>query len=219
MKLALLTIGQSPRSDILEDVKYLLKGINYVEKGLLDELSPEEIEEHYGPEPGEEVYVSRLRSGEEVKLSKKRVVEGMKRLVKDVEDEADVILVMCTGDFEVESRKLVILPSRLLIGIVASVHIKSLGVLVPAEEQVDMARRRWGRLAEDLVVEHWSPYSGDPEELRLRARSFLNTDLIVMDCFGYGTSHAQILRRFAGRPVALPRTLSFLVALDLLGAH
>ena len=218
MKLALLTIGQSPRTDVLSDVGHLLKGVDYFERGLLDGMPLDEIERVYGPRPGDEVYVSRLRSGGEVKLSKNRVVEGMKKLVAQVEKDADLILIMCTGDFDISSSRPVILPSRLLMGVVGSLRIRKLGVLVPLREQLGMAKRRWSPMVDELVVEYWSPYSGSEEQLRSKARRLRGVDLVVMDCFGYSTRHAAVVREVAGGPVALPRTLSVAVALDLLGA-
>jgi len=218
MKLALLTIGQSPRTDVLSDVGQLLKGVDYFERGLLDGMHLDEIEKIYGPRLGEEIYVSRLRSGSEVKLSKSRVVEGMRKLVARVEKEADLILIMCTGDFDISSNKPVILPSRLLVGVVGSLRIRKLGVFVPLKEQLGMAERRWGSMVDELVIEYWSPYSGSEEQLRSKARRLRGADLVVMDCFGYSTRHAAVVREVAGGPVALPRTLSVVVALDLLGA-
>ena len=49
MKMVFLTIGQSPREDILADIRMYLKGIEYVEYGLLDDLTFEEIEREFKP--------------------------------------------------------------------------------------------------------------------------------------------------------------------------
>ena len=63
MKVGAVTIGQSPRVDVMGDMKAILgEEVEVLEAGALDGLSMEEIEEM---EPGEDDYVlvSRLQSG------------------------------------------------------------------------------------------------------------------------------------------------------------
>ncbi|RLE92368.1 MAG: hypothetical protein DRN04_10495 [Thermoprotei archaeon] len=70
MKLALVTIGQTPRTNILKDIADLLKNIDYAEYGALDGLTRKQIEQQYFPRENGEFYVTRLADGTQVKLSK-----------------------------------------------------------------------------------------------------------------------------------------------------
>jgi protein AroM len=73
MRVGTLTIGQSPRNDIIPDLKEILgKEVELIEKGALDGLSGEEINE-LSPKPGDYPLVTRLKDGIEVKVGKKYI--------------------------------------------------------------------------------------------------------------------------------------------------
>ncbi len=217
MRLGLITIGQTPRRDILDDIEDLLVGIEYVEYGVLDGLEKKYIVRELSPKPGEEFYVTRLSDGSEVRISRRIAVEMVKSLIHRVEDEVDVIVVMCTGDFEgIESRKPVILPSLILINVVKSLEPSILGVVIPSKEQIDMAYTRWSGVARDVVVKAWSPYTGSIDELKSISRELSSCDLVVMDCIGYSRYHGRIVKEYSGKLVVLPRTLVIALARSIL---
>ncbi len=216
MKLALVTIGQTPRRDIIDDVEDLLHGIDYVEYGVLDGLDKEYIVETLAPKPGEEFYVTRLVDGSEVRVSKRIVDERLRNLIKSIEKSVDAIIVMCTGDFDLSSSKPLILPGRLLVKTVEALNPKSLGVIVPAAGQIEMAYSRWSRVSDKVVVKSWSPYTGSIEELARISRELRSQDLIVMDCIGYSRSHAKTVREVSGKPTIVPRILTIAVAIGML---
>ncbi|NIN92809.1 hypothetical protein GTO36_07485, partial [bacterium] len=71
VKVGLLTIGQSPREDVVPEMNpFFLPQIKILEKGLLDDLSPEEIR-RLKPKKGETPLITRLRKGGSVQLSQK----------------------------------------------------------------------------------------------------------------------------------------------------
>jgi len=72
MRIALITIGQSPREDVMGELRRYLEGVEYLELGLLDGLSGEEISS-LKAEGSEIEYVTRLRSGEEVRVSRRKL--------------------------------------------------------------------------------------------------------------------------------------------------
>lgn len=67
--LVTLTIGQSPRSDILPLLQEHLPADAVAHAGLLDGLTLAEVEQLYAPAPGDKVLVSRMSSGEQVRLA------------------------------------------------------------------------------------------------------------------------------------------------------
>ncbi len=214
MRLGLVTIGQSPRRDVLEDIEPLLRGIEITERGALDELTREDIEK-LTPEPGEEVYVTRLRDGTEVRVSKRHIEELFQRAIESIEESVDIIVVLCTGDLGIKSRKPLILPGRILTRVVEALSPRSLAVFVPLGSQIPMALRRWSSLVSKVRVYSWSPYTGSLTDLEDVARG-IDAELVVMDCIGYSRLHASIVSRSCGKPVLLPRMLSIAVALSMI---
>ncbi len=205
VKVAFLTIGQSPREDIMADIRRYLKGIKYVEYGVLDGLTLEEIEKEFKPLPEDFAYVSRLRDGSEVKLSKSKVSMKLQDLISRIEESVDLIVILCTGDFNLKSRKPIIYPSQALIDKIKSLSPKTIGVVVPLESQISMARKRWGNVAKVINVIVWSPYSGTIEDLVGLAHLIEDAEIIVMDCLGYSVKHKEILERVTHKKVITPR--------------
>ena len=207
MRAALITIGQSPRPDITNDINDLLRGIDYVEYGALDRLSPEYIRRNLSPRKNEDFYITRISTGDEVKVSKNLVSRLIAELVKKIERSFDIIVIMCTGDFYVSTDKPLILPDKLVVKTVEALSPRNLGVIVPHRNQISMVRERWLKVADDLIITSWSPYTGNIEELKSISKSLSSRDLIVMDCMGYSRGQAKRVAELSGRPVLLPRLL------------
>ena len=206
-KVGLITIGQSPRDDVVPDIKLVLEGVEVFECGALDGLSKIEIEA-LTPREGEYILVTRLRDGTEVKVSREKILPLMQKCIDRLEQVADVIGLLCTGDFpELRSKKILIEPSKLLLNIVSTFNIKKLGVIVPDPRQVDTVVKRWYRVVEDVVIDSFSPYTGDIKKLPEIAKRFSDRDLIVLDCIGYNIEVKRIVMGIAKKPVVLPRTI------------
>ena len=62
--IALLTVGHSPREDIVPELSDMLnQSFSIIHKGALDDFSPEEAAERFAPFEGEATMVSRLSDG------------------------------------------------------------------------------------------------------------------------------------------------------------
>ncbi|MCR6692249.1 MAG: AroM family protein [archaeon YNP-LCB-003-016] len=200
VRVGLVTIGQSPRVDVTGDLlKLLPSGVEVLEVGALDELKPGEIEK-LKPMFGETVYVTRLRSGVEVKISRERVIPLVGECISKIEGIVDVIGILCSGEFpDYPSSKPIIYPEKVLKGMASSiVYGGRVGILIPAVEQVDYARVKWGGLFRDLHVYPISPYTSSLSDFRgLGGR--LRGDgvkLAIMDCIGYTLEQRDVLRGF-----------------------
>jgi len=218
-----VTIGQSPRTDVIPEIMKILgeHEISYVEAGALDDLSREDIERDLRPEPGDIIYVTRLRDGGEVKISKKKLLPLLEKKIRELEKKSDIITILCSGEFpDFESIKPVIYPDKILKGIASSIGYKGrTAVLIPAEEQIDYAREKWSTYFKDLVIISVSPYTSslkDFEEIRERIRRE-NIGFVIMDCIGYTDAQRNIIRE-AGENIkvistrrALAKVLSELV--------
>jgi len=225
-KLGVVTIGQSPRPDVLPDLIDAL-GFQpaFEQLGLLDGLTREEIASLAPGGTGDQTLVTRLRDGTEVKLSEKRVVERLPLAVEAMERRSvDFIVLFCTGEFPpVKSDVPVLYPSAIVGAVVSAIFSSRrnggarLCVIAPAREQFSMLARKWEATGATLLFESLSPYtSGDSEVLDCAGRvARLQSDMIVLDCIGYTEKVRKVFAQATERPVILPRSLLARVAAEL----
>ena len=215
--LAALTVGQSPRDDVLGEMGDLLGGVRVEQCGALDGLGPVEIEQ-LAPGAGDAVLVSRLRDGTEVRLAERLVLPRLQRCVRSLEAEVDLFLVLCTGDLEgLESRKPMLFPGRILRQIALALGPGRVGVLTPAEAQVEAQRTRWLAVAPQVTVEAVSPYSERPRMWEAASRlARAGVDVVVMDCIGYTREMKAAVQAAVRAPVLLAATTLARVAAEIL---
>lgn len=209
MKAGFITIGQSPRSDVMKDISPILERfkIDYIECGALDDLSREQIKLLQPESEKDYVLVTRLRDGSEVKLSRSNIVSLMQDCISKLEDTVDVIGILCTGDFpELKSKKLLMEPSLLLKKVVEAISPTTMTVLIPAPEQEEEVREKWN-LDEDMEVIPISPYTSGEKDFRDRLKNVEAGQLVVLDCIGYSKEMKKLTESILKKPVILPRTL------------
>ncbi len=219
-KIGMITIGQSPRSDVVPAMAEILGDqVEILEAGALDPFSPEEVQ-RFRPEGTDSVLVSRMRNGTEVLLAKEKILPLLQERITMLEGQGvNAILLLCTGNFPAfQFAGLLLYPQPILQQVVAGILPQGrLGILSPSPKQVPQSYKKWEREGIELVVEVVSPY-GKGEELtevaaRLRER---NLDLIVMDCMGYNEVMKREIKMMTGKPVLLSNTLVARVIKELL---
>jgi len=210
-KIGTITIGQSPRSDMIPEIQAILgSGVEIIEGGALDGLDRAEIE-RLAPRRGEHVLVTRLRDGSSVQLAEHHILPQMQEQIDRLTAQgAEAIALVCTGEFPpFRSPRLLIEPQKVLHHFVAGVvRGRRLGVVVPLPAQVEGTVKRWGSLGSELRVEAGSPY-GDIAELEgaCRALRGWGAEMIVLDCMGFSGPMKQRAAELGGVPVVLPRTV------------
>ena len=218
-KVGFVTIGQSPRTDIMANISPLLVGFEVLEAGALDAITdPTSL----APAPGEKVLVSRLRDGTQVKLGEGKVIPLVYEAVESIiRQGARLVVLLCTGTFpRWELPVPVLYPGPLLYHFTAALANPEtkLAVFIPAPEQEEEARKRWGKLVNDVQVISLSPYINFVDFVAglRQTEGLAERELIVMDCLGYGSQHKRAVRHIAPCPVLLPRTLVARVVHELI---
>lgn len=208
MKIGLITIGQSPRVDVVPEMVQILGNVDIIECGALDNLTAEEIQK-LAPKEGDYVLVTRLRNGTQVRLSREKIVKLLQTCIEKLENEVDVIGILCTGKFsKLKSKKLLIEPSILLLKVVESILPQGkLGILIPSPDQIEETEEKWSHIGVETKILVVSPYLGKEEEFKKAARTLKDCDLIVLDCIGYNLKAKEIMKNLTKKPVLLPRTL------------
>ncbi len=217
--LGAVTIGQSPRTDIVSELQPLLgEGVHVVEAGALDGLTREQVAA-LAPAPGEPVLVTRLRDGSSVRVAHRHVLPRVVQQVEALAQQAHAVLLLCTGSFPpVRVSCPVLYADRLVLNFVRAVAPRRhLGVLTPDEDQVAEQRARWSRVAGRVTVCSASPY-GDTDRVAEAAGALASrkVDLIVLDSLGYNLATKRLVRERTGVPVILPRTVLARAAAELL---
>jgi protein AroM len=204
MRVAFLTIGQSPRPDIMGDLVDWLKGMSYSEYGVLDNCSLDRILKDFAPKGNQIAYVTVLRNGRQVTLSKETVSHRLQELVSRVESTVDVIVVLCAGDFSLISSKPVVYPSEALVELVRRFSPLSIGVMIPENSQTELMRVRWEAVSRVSKIVVWSPYTSVAALARI-SKELKHTGTIVMDCLGYSTRHRRLVEHITGEKAFIPR--------------
>jgi len=210
-RIGTITIGQSPRSDMIPEIRAILGDrVEIVEGGALDGLTAEQVE-RLAPQRGDYVLVTRLRDGSAVRVAEHHVLPRMQGQIDRLTAEGvEAIALVCTGEFPpFRSARLLIEPQKVLYHFVAGVaRGRRVGVVVPVAEQVEEAGKRWGSVGAAVRVEAGSPYA-DPSELERASRSLREweADLVVLDCMGFSVPMKERAAEIAGVPIVLPRTV------------
>ena len=210
VRVGLLTIGQSPREDITTEIRPLfLPHIEIVEAGLLDNLSPAEIEQLH-PEYEETPLVSRLRDGSQVRLSEQKISALLPEVIDSIKTKMKVRAVglLCTHDFpDTKFSSTVISPFYYLNFLVTQVlKARYIGVVVPLENQVDMTKKKWGK--EKIIVEAKSPYTeGKTWEEIAKEFNREKIEAVILDCIGYKIQDNRKLQNLISSPILLPRVI------------
>jgi len=212
-KVGIVTIGQSPRVDVIPEIKKLISGdIEIVEKGALDGLTLKEIE-RFEPKEDDEILVTRMRDGTEVTIGESFILSKLQEKISEL-DKEDVTLIalLCSGEFpRLQSEKPLIMPDKLLSGVLSSLIINKgkLGLMVPSEGQVNHLMKSFQDLGFEVIGVWVSPYKNDIGAIDEAASKLKEAgiDLVVMDCFGYNLQMKDRVREVTGKPVLLVRSL------------
>lgn len=219
-KLGIITIGQSPRVDFTKDIIPLLsKEYQIIEKGALDNFTFEEVEERFSPVANDEILITRMRDGKQVKIAEKFIVPLIQEAVWELEKKnCRVILLMCTGKFpEIKHSSILVKPQEIIPDVIKKlIQNKKLGLIIPDESQKNQIYKWWNDIVSNLVVTSASPYKSN-EEL-IKAAKFMNdekVDLIFMDCMGYSKEMKDLVQEITNKIVILPRTFAVRIINEL----
>ena len=220
-QVGLITIGQSPREDIIASMFSPSAQPHLMEHGALDDLSLDEILK-LQPEPNELPLVSRLRDGTEVVIAKERLIPHLQQaLDRATADGATLAVILCTGEFKQLCPSIpAIYPDRVLAHIVEAVLPSGVvGVMLPHEGQMTMMRDKWCTPTRRFAGTAVSPYT-DRDELAEHARRLRDEHvaMIVMDCMGFDAEMKRIVANASGLPTILANRLVGRVVEELTSA-
>lgn len=207
MKIGLVTIGQSPRPDLLAPFQSRVGATNELElTGALDGLCLSQIEELM-PALGEETLVTRIGEYQTVIIARERIVKFMQaRVDGHQESGCDLVVVLCTGSFpELTASIPIIFPDQVLLHFVSGISLQGrLGIVAPAAEQEAMMRDKW-KTYDSIDIAFLDPYgTGEILQPELDLES---CDLIVLDCMGFTSQTKASLQQYTGKPIVVAQNV------------
>jgi len=211
-KLGAITIGQSPRDDVIpEMIEFLGDDIEVLQAGALDGLTLEEIEK-FTPEKGDYVLVSKLRDGSSVKFAEIHILPRLQECIDKLENEgADIILFICTGVFPdiFESTVPILYPQKIIHGVVPNLLDKGkLAIITPDKDQEKQSEDKWKEVVSQVEVVSASPYTEEDElSEAIDILKDSHANIIVMDCMGYTCEMKKRVSKETGKMVVLSRTI------------
>jgi len=226
-KIGMITIGQSPREDIVSVMRnHLTQETEILQRGALDDLDLSMVA-GLCPRPGQPTLVTRMRDGTEVKVTHEAVLPLMQKGIDALEKEgAGLIVLLCTGAFpELQSERMILRPGKLLHGLITVlVDGARLGVVMPSASQVPSPEERWEERwgASDVIVTSASPYA-EPE---IRAKEWKRAaeelkergvDLVYLGCMGMDEEMKGIVQQVTQKPVILASSVVARMVDELIG--
>jgi protein AroM len=219
-RVGMITIGQSPRADVVPEVTALVeRPMRVLEAGALDGLSLEAVRA-LRPGPEDETLVTRMADGAEIRVAKRHIIPRIQACLDRLAPEVDALVLLCTGRFpDFEVTRPFLEPQGLVDRVVQAVAGPGgrVGVMVPAAAQVEGSRRQMASYGLTATVEVASPYAGGDEVGRAAGRlSGTDVSVVVMHCIGYTAAMKAEVRRIGGKPVILARSIVGKVLEELL---
>jgi protein AroM len=208
-RVAFVTIGQSPRNDVVPDILTETRlPFEVTERGALDGLDDAAIAD-LAPRAGEERLVSRLRDGREVLLGKPAIDRRLHVILAELDEAGfNLLVLLCTGQFSrFRLRTPFIEPQHTVDHFVQGLAYgaERIGILLPNAAQIAEFHGIPGLATKAAGA---SPYLVDHEAgLREAAAALADTDMIVMHCIGYTAAMGRTVKRVAGRPVLVSRQI------------
>ncbi len=211
-KIGMITIGQSPRIDIVPEMQEILgTDVEILEAGALDGLTLEEVKRFY-PKGKDYILCTRMSDGTEVVVAKRFIVPRVEKCIGLLTQRgAEIIVFNCTGHFPpFSSKRLFIEAQKIVDHFILALHGENerMGLLIPLSDQIKQARKKYDRLKGRVVIKAASPYASE-DEISIAAEALKRADphVIVMHCMGYTRTMKKRVMEITGKPTVLARSL------------
>ena len=206
--IGLVTLGQTPRPDHVNNFRRYVPDAEIRIKGALDGLSESEINQL--AKPGEYPLLVKLADGTCRNIPLKKLAPYVELKANVLAREgAHFIVILCAGGFpEISCPIPVLMPGKLVPAVVKAISsTRRIGIVSPVEGQVSAAKAKWEADGFNVKITWASPYEHD--EVKKAADEMKNPDLelVVLDCMGHSDEHRKEFAGLCGRPVLLTQTL------------
>ncbi len=198
-RIGTLTIGQSPRPDLVAPLQQMIPNYQLVQAGALDNLTVDDLPAVSG---GGYPLLTRLDSGKLVKVEERFLRPHLQSKLDELESQGvAATFLLCAGTFaDLKGRRPLFKPFDIACATLRALGMPQLGVICPIEEQQPAIAQRWARAGFRATV--WTAsveetYT-DLEHLRHKSNS---CEAIVLDYVGHPLEPVLHLQRAVDIPV------------------
>ena len=182
--ITLITIGQTPREDLLKAFK--IGGVSDFQLvGALDDVSQDEID-LLEEQSGEDKLFVVLNNGM-ANVIHEMIEQKVENVIKEYEDCSDVIAVLCMSEFTCTSNKTeIIYPIREMKSKVGNIkNCDTTIIFVPIKEQVGSAKIKWASIEGNKHIVPVHPKSETVLDEITREIDLHRPKNVILDCYGY----------------------------------
>ena len=216
--IAAVTLGQTPRDDILGEMRALVPHAEWIQSGALDDINDCELV-RLSPSVGEFPLVTRMRGGRPIVVGERAIRPLVQRAVDRIASDADFVIVLSSTPLVFDSPVPVLFPDRVLSGVVASLDSGArIVVVTPAKDQIAPQEMRWRKLGFSPVVLVGSPYGGTDFRHLGEVINRAGASLVVLDSVAYSSGMKADLASMCALPALLARSLAARVAAEIANA-
>lgn len=214
LRIGLLTIGQTPRPDLVEATSHLRGHADFIVRGALDTLSDDQVDALMrGSGNGGPSYplITKLRSGKRVEIEERSLIPLLQEQLAALEAEGvTATLLLCAGPFDgLRGAQLLLKPFDLTRRIVQASGANQIGVIVPTRAQESAAQRKFASSGLGVAVVSLesceTPSMPIATQLCAALESASNVgqlpELVVMDYVGYPADELSKIREAIGVPL------------------
>jgi len=208
VRLAVVTVGRSPRPDVLAELVRRLGPVQSDEFATFDEVSNETIRSH-SPQSGDPPFFVRLSEGDYAVVPVSFVEDHVARVVAMVDQLGyDLIVVAATALFAPLKAQTPIVHGQLAVDAWVSALVvgdTNIGLIYPLAQQGDHLATFEHTV--QFRSAHASLRGGYAMNLPEAAANVAAADLIVMHSVGYTEEMAQRVAQEVGKPVVTARRI------------
>jgi len=205
LTLGILTLGQSPRTDIEPTLRAILgDSVRFVQRGGLDGLSGDAIAKlvPVGGEPGIETCVQTgAGAPKAVCIAKRHLLPRLTAAAQDLETRCDAFFLLCSGEFQELKRAVprLIVPIVFIRAVVAELAGHAHLCVIGPESDMAAAPSQWAPYAARVSTAVASPYDGR-ERLAEAARTAQasGAEFILLDDMGFTEEQRRLVRTVSG---------------------
>ena len=201
-RIAVVTMGQAPRPDVLGELRTILGDLSYTEFGVLDEVSQEQIARMV-PRPGEPRFFTRLRDGSHVILEADAIATRIGALVERIDGQGfDLLILAMTGIRNRLATRTPLIHGQFAVEAwVAALTTGNsrIGTIFPlAGQGTLLSELGYGTV---LQSSHATIGGSHATHLDDAIGRVAGADLIIMNSVGYTEEMAEQVARESGKPV------------------
>lgn len=210
-----ITIGESPRTDIADSFETFFADSPQVKQtGLLDGLSYNQAQEILGADASESL-VSTFRDGTSLEMSKVKVQQRLQERIDSLQQPSvAAIIVLCTAEFtQLKTQSVPLIePEKVLLPYIQQrFQQQKIGVVLPLENQMSAAKKKWQEQQLSPIFTFASPYDYSPNQFSVAGKKLQEqgAEIVILDCMGYSQKMKKELEQVTQLPVYQSNELLF----------